>query len=133
MMIQLSLVLPCSLQTVPGHRVSNHHRTEVHLRIYHRMEATSYLSDAVKMHHFRGMARNSWCSVGSAVGADGLPQPTGETQPPPDQRLPPRETRPERRRTPARPPPLHRQRNALEIEPGNATLNPLPTNADQDL
>ena len=65
--------------------------------------------------------------------ARGLTQPTGETQPPPDQRLPPRETGTELRRTTARPPPLHRQRHALEIERSNPTLELLPTNADQDL
>jgi hypothetical protein len=37
------------------------------------------------------------------------------------------------RRTTARAPPLHAQRNALEIEPGNATLKTLPTNAEQVL
>ncbi len=67
------------------------------------------------------------------VGGLGLTQPTGENEPPPDQRLPPRETGTELRRTTARPPPLHRQRHALEIEPGNATLKTLPTNADQEM
>ena len=65
--------------------------------------------------------------------ADRLAQPTAETQPPPDQRLPPRETRTKRRGTTSRPPPLHRQRNALEIERSDPALKPLPTNADQDL
>jgi hypothetical protein len=35
---------PCS-QTVPDHRVSNHHRTEVHLRIYQTLKLTSYLTN----------------------------------------------------------------------------------------
>jgi hypothetical protein len=35
--------------------------------------------------------------------------------------------------TTARTPPLHRQRNALEIERSNPTLEALPTNADQEL
>ena len=64
---------------------------------------------------------------------DRLPQPARETQPPPHQRLPPRETRTELRRTTSRTPPLHGQRNALEIEPSNPTLKPLPTNADQEM
>jgi len=72
------------------------------------------------------------CSDGERT-EERLTEPTAEHEPPPDQRLPPRETRPELRRTTSRTPPLHRQRNALEIEPGNATLKPLPTNADQDL
>jgi hypothetical protein len=62
-----------------------------------------------------------------------LTLPTGENEPTPDERLPPRETRTELRRTTARTPELHGQRNALEIEPSNPTLEPLPTNADQRL
>src|SRR5512143_4110035 len=60
-------------------------------------------------------------------------EPAAENEPTPNERLPPRKTRTELRRTTARPPPLHRQRNALEIEPGNATLKTLPTNADQEM
>jgi len=63
----------------------------------------------------------------------GLTQPARDTQPPPDQRLPPRETGTELRRTTCRTPPLHRQRNALEIKPSDATLKTLPTNADQEM
>ena len=64
---------------------------------------------------------------------EGLPQPARETQPPPNQRLPPRERRTKRRRTAARTPELHRQSNAMEIERCNPTLEPLPTNTDQNL
>ena len=60
-------------------------------------------------------------------------QPTGKNEPTPNQGLPPRETRTELRRTTGRTPPLHRQRNALEIEPSNPTLETLPTNADQEM
>jgi hypothetical protein len=60
-------------------------------------------------------------------------QPAAEDEPTPNERLPPGETRPELRRTTARPPELHGQRNALEIERCNPTLPPLPTNADQHL
>ena len=67
------------------------------------------------------------------MAEDRLTLPTGENEPPPDQRLPPRETRTKRRRTTSRPPPLHRQRNALEIERSDPALPPLPTNADQGL
>jgi hypothetical protein len=59
--------------------------------------------------------------------------PAAETQPRENERLPPRETRTELRRTTARPPELHRQRNATEIERRNRTLPLLPTNADQGL
>ena len=59
--------------------------------------------------------------------------PTGENEPTPDERLPPRETRTELRGTTARTPELHGQRNALEIERSNPTLQLLPTNADQHL
>ena len=59
--------------------------------------------------------------------------PAAETQPRENERLPPRETRTELRRTTARPPELHGQRNALEIERSNLTLEPLPTNTDQHL
>ena len=62
-----------------------------------------------------------------------LTLPTGENEPTPDERLPPRETRTELRRRTARPPELHGQRNALEIERCYPALPPLPTNADQDL
>lgn len=58
---------------------------------------------------------------------------TADDEPTPDERLPPRETRTELRRTTARPPPLHRQTNALEIERSNPTLELLPTNADRHL
>jgi hypothetical protein len=64
---------------------------------------------------------------------DRLTQPTAETQPPPDQGLPPRERRTKLRRTTARTPPLHRQSNAMEIEASDPTLEPLPTNTDQNL
>ena len=59
--------------------------------------------------------------------------PTGEHEPTPDERLPPRETRTKLGRTTARTPELHGQRNALEIERSNPTLQLLPTNADQHL
>jgi hypothetical protein len=59
--------------------------------------------------------------------------PTGKNEPTPNERLPPRETRTKLRRTTSRPPPLHGQRNALEIEPSNPTLKTLPTNADQEM
>ena len=62
-----------------------------------------------------------------------LTLPAAENEPTPDEGLPPRETRTELRRTTARPPPLHGQRNALEIEPSNPTLKTLPTNADQEM
>jgi hypothetical protein len=42
------------------------------------------------------------------------------------ERPPPGETRPELRRTTARPPELHRQRNALETERSHPTLETLP-------
>ncbi len=48
-------------------------------------------------------------------------------------RLPPRETGTELRRTTGRPPPLHRQSNALEIDRSDPTLELLPTNADQEM
>jgi hypothetical protein len=60
-------------------------------------------------------------------------QPTGKNEPTPQERLPPRKTRPKLTGTTARPPPLHGQRNALEIKPSNATLKPLLTNADQEM
>jgi hypothetical protein len=56
---------------------------------------------------------------------------TADDEPTPDERLPPRETRTELLRRTARNPEPHRQRNALEIEPGNATLKPLPPTANQ--
>ena len=62
-----------------------------------------------------------------------LTEPTAENEPTPDERLPPGETRTELRRTTSRPPPLHGQRNALIIEPSDATLKTLPTNADQEM
>ena len=62
-----------------------------------------------------------------------LALPTRQNEPPPNQRLPPRERRTPLRRTTARTPELHRQRHALEIEPSNPTLKPLPTNTDQNL
>jgi len=68
----------------------------------------------------------------TSAGMD-LTQPTGENEPTPDERLPPRETRTELRRTTCRPPPLHRQRNTLEIERSDPTLETLPTNADQEM
>ena len=70
---------------------------------------------------------------GAGARTDRLPLPAAETQPPPDQRLPPRERRTKRRRTAARTPELHRQSNAMEIERSHPTLEPLPTNTDQDL
>ena len=70
---------------------------------------------------------------GAEARNDRLPQPARETQPPPHQRLPPGETRTELRRTTARTPELHRQTNAMEIERSNPTLEPLPTNTDQNL
>ena len=75
----------------------------------------------------------SWDEGDAGAGWPGLALPTAENEPPPDQRLPPRETRTKLGRTTARPPPLHRQRNALEIERSDPALKPLPTNADQDL
>ena len=73
-----------------------------------------------------GLGRDGWrCGM--------LTLPTAETQPPPNQRLPPRERRTKLRRTTARAPPLHRQSNALEIERSNPTLEPLPTDADQEM
>ena len=62
-----------------------------------------------------------------------LTLPTAENEPTPDERLPPRETRTELRRATARTPELHGQRHALEIERCYPALEPLPTNADQDL
>jgi hypothetical protein len=62
-----------------------------------------------------------------------LTLPTGENEPTPDERLPPRETRTKLGRTTARTPELHGQTDALEIERSNPTLEPLPTNADQQL
>ena len=62
-----------------------------------------------------------------------LTLPTAETQPPPNERLPPRERRTPLRRTATRTPELHRQSNAMEIERSNPTLEPLPTNTDQNL
>ena len=63
----------------------------------------------------------------------GRAQPTGENEPTPNQRLPPRETRTKLRRTTRRPPELHGQTDAMEIEPSHATLETLPTNADQEM
>ena len=80
---------------------------------------------------FFGVGGIGFC--GAEARTDRLPQPARETQPTPHQRLPPRETRTERRRTTRRPPPLHRQRNALEIKRSNPALPPLPTNADQEM
>ena len=60
-------------------------------------------------------------------------QPTGENEPTPHERLPPGNTRTELRRTTRRTPELHGQRNALEIERSNPTLETLPTNADQEM
>ena len=71
--------------------------------------------------------------VRKARGNGRLTLPATENEPTPHERLPPGETRTELRRTTARTPPLHRQTNALEIERSNPTLEPLPTNADQDL
>jgi len=69
---------------------------------------------------------------GSGCG-ERLALPTRQNEPPPDQRLPPRERRTKRRRTTARTPELHRQSNAMEIERSHPTLEPLPTNTDQNL
>ncbi len=66
-------------------------------------------------------------------GWGGLTQPTGENEPTPHEGLPPRETGTELRRTTARNPPLHGQRNALMVKRSDATLKPLPTNADQEM
>ena len=72
--------------------------------------------------------------LGAATGSrERLAVPTGENEPTPNQRLPPREMRTELRRTTRRAPELHRQGNALEIERSNPTLEPLPTNADQEM
>ena len=60
-------------------------------------------------------------------------QPTGENEPTPDERLPPGNTGTKLRRTARRPPELHGQRNAMEIERSDPTLEPLPTNADQEM
>ena len=73
------------------------------------------------------------CGLRSARRTGCLPQPAGETQPPPNQRLPPRKTGTPLRRTTSRAPPLHRQRDTLEVKRCNPALPPLPTNADQDL
>jgi hypothetical protein len=62
-----------------------------------------------------------------------MAQLAGENEPTPHGRLPARETRTELRRTTSRAPELHGQRNALEIEPSDATLKTLPTNADQEM
>jgi len=56
---------------------------------------------------------------------------TAENEPTPHERLPPRNARTELRRTTARTPEPHRQRNALEIEPADTTLQPLPPTANQ--
>ena len=65
--------------------------------------------------------------------ADRLAQPAGENEPPPDERLPPGEARAKLRWPTARNPELQGQRNALIIEPSDATLKTLPTNADQEM
>ena len=57
------------------------------------------------------------CELGCWLLDRKLAQPTAENEPPPYEGLPP----------------LHRQRNALEIERSDPALKPLPTNADQDL
>jgi len=56
----MSLVLPCYSHTVPGSPGFKSSLNEVHLRIYHVLEATSYLSDTEKMHHCRPIARSFW-------------------------------------------------------------------------
>ena len=55
---------------------------------------------------------------------------TADNEPTPNERLPPRETRTELLRRTARNPEPHRQRNALEIETADTTLQPLPPRAD---
>ena len=63
-------------------------------------------------------------------GMDGTKR-TADNEPTPHERLPPRETRTELHRRTARNPEPHRQRNALEIEPADTTLQPLPPTANQ--
>jgi hypothetical protein len=67
--------------------------------------------------------------IGERLTAD----PTGENEPTPDERLPPRETRTKLRRTAKRTPHLNWICDTPEIQPGDATLEPQPTNADQNL
>ena len=58
---------------------------------------------------------------------------TGENEPTPDERLSPRETRAKLRRTTKRTPHLNRICDTPEIQPGDAALEPEPTNADQEM
>ena len=73
------------------------------------------------------------CSGDGQDGGSHWPHPAAEDEPAPHERLPPGETRTGLRRTTARAPPPHGQRDALEIEPSDATLKTLPTNADQEM